>query len=409
LAGVNDEGGGRRLVVVAVTRRGIELAQRLAAAVPGVEIHVAARWRALLPKAKAMETPLVEALPGLFREPSVGGLIVVLAVGATVRLLAPWLQGKDRDAAVVCVDDGGRFAVAVLSGHRGGANALARRVADALGACAVITTASDADGVLAVDLLGADAGWRIEATPAALRHAAAAVVNGDPVGFYQDAGNTGWQSAADMPSNVQLADIASSRTFTNPGARTNADPRRPTLELTVADEMAALLVISDRVLNLPARPDCIVVYRPPTLVAGVGCSRGATADDIATTVDQALMQGGLARASLASLATLDRRLDEPGIVEYAHHMGLPVTGFAAAQLASVRTVPNPSAVVNAAVGTPGVCEPAALLASGARSLLVAKVKTARATAAIARIPSATEVRKLSATSRNAPPCEAGTL
>ena len=279
-----------------------------------------------------------------------------------MRLLAPWLQDKDTDPAVVCVDDGGRFAVAVLSGHRGGANALAKRVADALGACPVITTASEADGVLAVDLLGADAGWRIEATPAALRHAAGAVVNGDPVGVYQDTGDTSWLTATNVPANVRvLSDLS---------------PRA---------DMAALLVITDRVIDPPSRPECTVVYRPPTLVAGVGCSRGATADDIATVVEQALAQGGLARASLARLATLDRRLDEPGVVEFAHRSGLPLAGYAAELLAGVAAVPNPSAVVQAAVGTPGVCEPAALLASGATMLLVPKVKTARATAAIARI------------------------
>jgi cobalamin biosynthesis protein CbiG len=315
-----------------------------------------------VPSSRTIDASLAEALPRLFREPSVGGLIVVLAVGATVRLLAPWLEDKDRDPAVVCVDDGGRFAVAVLSGHRGGANALAQRVADALGACPVITTASESDGVLAVDLLGVDIDWRLEATPAALRQAASAVVNGDPVGVYQDAGDTSWQTAANVPPNVCVVS-----------------------DLNHLEEMAALLVISDRVIDLRGRQECAVVYRPPTLVAGVGCSRGATADDIATVVDQALAQGGLARASLARLATLDRRLDEPGVVEFAQRSGLPANGYAADVLAGVAAVPNPSAVVQAAVGTPGVCEPAALLASGATALLVPKVKTARATAAIARI------------------------
>jgi cobalamin biosynthesis protein CbiG len=358
---------GTRVVVIAATRHGAKTAQRLAMGLPAAEVHVAARWRDQVPGAQAIATPLAEALPRFFREPSVGGLIVVLAVGATVRLLAPWLEDKDRDPAVVCVDDSGRFAVALLSGHHGGANALARRVADALGACPVITTASESDGVLAVDLLGAAGGWRIEATPAALRHVAAAVVNGDPVGVYQDVGDTSWQTATNVPSNVHVLS-----------------------DLRWVDEMAPLLVISDRVLALPGEPECTVVYRPPTLVAGVGCSRGATADDIANVVDRALAQGGLARASLACLATLDRRLDEPGVVEFAQRSGLPLVGYTAELLAGVAGAPNPSAVVEAAVGTPGVCEPAALRASGATVLLVPKVKAARATAAIARlVPGAT--------------------
>jgi cobalamin biosynthesis protein CbiG len=129
-----------------------------------------------------------------------------------------------------------------------------------------------------------------------------------------------------------------------------------------------------------------VTYRPPTLIAGVGCSRGAAEQDVAATIELALERGGLARGSLASLATLDRRLDEPGLVGCASRLGLPLRGFSAEALAQVPRVPTPSAVVEAAVGTPGVCEPAALLASGATELVVPKVKTARATAAIARIP-----------------------
>jgi len=353
-----------RVVTVAATRRGAYLAMRLAAALPDAELHVASRWQSLVPDATPVDEPLAEALPRLFRGPSVRGLVVVLAVGATVRLLAPWLRGKEQDPAVVCVDEAGRFAVAVLSGHRGGANALAQRVADALGARAVITTASDAAGVLAVDLLGADQGWKIVATPRALRCAAAALVNGDPVGVYQDAGERGWCEDVGVPDTVRVV----------------ADLGEPEV-----GDLAALLVITDRVLALPTSVTCQVVYRPPTLVAGIGCSLGATCEDIASTVDLALAQGSLARASVAELATIDRRLKEPGIVAYAHQARLEVRGFAAETLAAVPRLPRPSPVVQAAVGTPGVCEPAALLASGAATLLVPKVKTQRVTAAIARI------------------------
>ena len=93
----------------------------------------------------------------------------------------------------------------------------------------------------------------------------------------------------------------------------------------------------------------------------------------------------LARGSLAQMATIDRRLDEPGVVACAERLGLPLRGFAADELAAVWPLPTPSDVVHAAVGTYGVCEPAALLASGADTLLVPKVKTARATAAVARM------------------------
>jgi cobalt-precorrin 5A hydrolase len=353
-----------RLVIVALTRGGADLAARLSQALPEAQVHVAIRWQDRVPGGRTLEMPLAETLPRLFGDPSVSGLVVVLAVGATVRLLAPWLQGKDRDPAVVCVDEAGHFAVSLLSGHRGGANALTETVAQALGACPVITTASDSAGLPAVDLLGMDEGWRIDATPEALRRAAAAVVNGDPVGVYQEVGATTWRDYGDWPANVRALDDLSGSTL---------------------DSLAALLLITDRLLEAPTAPACQVVYRPPTLVAGIGCSTGASAEDIATTVELALAQGRLAPGSLALLATIDRRLDEPGVIHYARQAGYEVQGFSAEALAAVTAVPNPSPVVQAAVGTPGVCEPAALLASGADTLLVPKVKTARATAAIARL------------------------
>jgi cobalt-precorrin 5A hydrolase len=354
--------GGRRLVVVAGTRRGAEIAARLCQALPDTEAWLSERWAEHVPGARSLAAPLSVGLPGLFRDESVNGLVVILAVGATVRLLAPFLQGKDRDPAVVCVDDSARFAVALLGGHHGGANALATRVAGALGACAVITTASDSDGVLAVDLLGQADGWRIEATPTALRHAAAAIVNGDPVCVFQDAGDTGWQTAPNVPDTVHFVS-----------------------DLRHSQQSAVLLVISDRLVDVQADPDRTVVYRPPTLVAGIGCSTGVSEADISEVVDNALARGRLARGSIARLATLDRRLDEPGVVAYARRLGLPLHGFAASALAAVPAIPNPSPVVQAAVGAPGVCEPAALLASGAALLVVPKVKNASATAAIARI------------------------
>jgi cobalamin biosynthesis protein CbiG len=106
---------------------------------------------------------------------------------------------------------------------------------------------------------------------------------------------------------------------------------------------------------------------------------------VLSAVDLALRQGGLAKASLALLATIDRRAREPGVVAAAAALEVPVRGYPAERLAEVRGLPTPSEVVRSAVGAPGVCEPAALLASGATCLLVPKVKTPRATAAIARL------------------------
>jgi cobalt-precorrin 5A hydrolase/precorrin-3B C17-methyltransferase len=117
---------------------------------------------------------------------------------------------------------------------------------------------------------------------------------------------------------------------------------------------------------------------------GVGCSTGAPAAEVEALLLRALEEAGVSPLSLAALATIDRRADEPAIRRIAQRSGCPMHTFSAEQLAVVN-VPTPSAVVESAVGTASVCEAAALLASGAEGLILNKRKSATATVAIARM------------------------
>lgn len=352
----------RSIAVVGVSRKGARLAGRIAQGLPDASLWVPADRMEDAPAARPFSEPVSDLLPRLFLDPSIDALVVVLALGATVRLLAPHLRAKQTDPAVVVLDDAGCFAIPLLGGHAAGANDLARHIAGLVGACPVITTASDLAGLPAVDTLAEEHGWRLEASPLALRRAAAALVNGESVAVLQDAGSPGW-----LP-----------------------DPLPPSLHvLDSKDAMAerayaACLLVSDRCHDMRLFPDATVVYRPATLVAGVGCSTDATAADLRDVLERAVSSAGLAPASIACLATIDRRAAHPAVLALTHDLDLPVRAFPAARLAEVPDVPHPSEVVRAAVGTPGVCEPAALLASGAAHLLVTKVRGPRATAAIAR-------------------------
>ena len=273
-------------------------------------------------------------------------LVAFMAAGAAIRLAAPLLAGKRVDPGLVCVDDAGRFAVALTGGHAGGANRLAARVAEALGAKPVVTTASDALGLPALDQFGADLGFRLE-EGAELATVAAALVAGDPVTLLSD---QRWPLPP-LPGNV-----------------------------TVAEEpVAPCLVVSDRLVEWP-RP--ALVYRPPSLLVGVGCSRGAPAEEILDLIDTALADAALAPASVATLASVDAKRGEPGLAAAARARGWPLRFHPAGELAVV-PVPNPSAAAAHAVGTPSVAE-AAALAAGRAELVVPKRKTARATVAVAR-------------------------
>ncbi len=258
-------------------------------------------------------------------------LVVFLATGATVRLVAPLLQDKATDPGVVCVDEAQRFAVALLGGHGGGANDLAQQVADALGAEAVITTATDAIGLPGLDTWS----WPVE---------------GD------------------------LAKV--SRALLDRGdVRLVMDPIWPIPALPVSTEGDIVLAVTDRVT------DADVVLRPPSLVLGIGASRGVSVVELDELVTTTLAQQGLSPRSVSLVATVHEKANEAAILQMCHRTGWSLVTHDAAVLAEVQ-VPNPSRHPLEAVGTPSVAEAAAMLHG---DLVVPKTKSAMATIAVSRI------------------------
>ena len=173
----------QKIAIVAITRHGIMLAGKLIAALPGAKLFVPEKFRAeaesLSSHATCYAGKTGDQIPELFS--AFDGIIAIFSLGAVVRLIAPHLKSKGVDPAVVVLDENGKFAIPVLSGHLGGANALAGHLATVLGATAVLTTASDARETIGVDLLGRELGWTLEATHEELVRASAAAsvcVNG---------------------------------------------------------------------------------------------------------------------------------------------------------------------------------------------------------------------------------------
>jgi cobalt-precorrin 5A hydrolase len=244
-----------KIAVVSITRHGIALAGKVAAALPGAQLFAPEKFKAeaeiAAPGAAHTYVGKVgDQVPVLFA--AFDGIVAIVSLGAVVRLIAPHLRNKETDPAVVVVDEAGRFAIPVLSGHLGGANALAGHLATALGATPVLTTASDARQTLAVDLLGRELGWTFEATHDEVVRASAAVVNDEPVALVQEAGNEDWWvnhangRSGPLPANLQ---------------------RFSRLEDVVPEEFGAVLWISARempsafVAPLAGKR---IVYRPAT-------------------------------------------------------------------------------------------------------------------------------------------------
>lgn len=298
--------------LISATAAGATARDRLAAAWPD--------------RTRVYDGPVGDAVRRAFAECE--QLVCFLATGAVVRLIAPLLGDKAADPGVVCVDEGGRFAVSLVGGHGGGANELAREVGELLGAEPVVTTATDAVGLPGLDTLG----FPVEGDVAGVSRA---MLDGEPVAL-----------------RVEVA--------------------WPLPPLRAGAEGAYTIRVTDRLVEPAGRE---VVLRPPSLVVGVGASKGAPADEVLGLVERALGEAGLSRASLAELATVDAKAGEPGIVEAAARLGVPLVTHSAEELAAVE-VPNPSDAPLAAVGTPSVAEAAALVGGG--ELLVPKRKSERA-------------------------------
>ncbi len=285
------------------------------------------------------ETSAADALRQAFGE--CDAVVCFLAVGAAVRLVAPLLRDKARDPGLVCVDEGSRHAVAVLGGHGGGANALAERVASVLGAEPVITTATDAVSLPGLDTLG----WPVEGDVAGVGRA---LLDGQDVHLAADA-------AWPLPALGLRVD-------------------------QVGDQPASTHVVhvTDReVLPAPGH----VVLRPPSLVLGVGASRGAPTDQVRTLVLDTLRDNGLSPASVCEVVSIDLKADEVAIIALATTLGVPYRTFTAHDL-DAHAVPTPSEVVAAATGSRSVAE-ASVLQAGA-DLIVAKRKNTVATVAVGR-------------------------
>ncbi len=193
--------------LVAITKQGSAHAAHLAQQLPQAQLFIASRF--------ADSPPLASFGPRLHRlEGAIGAAVGQLfqryqriaffvSLGAVVRLIAPHLRSKEQDPGVVVIDDAGRFVIPLLSGHLGGANAFAAAIAQLLGATAVITTASDVGGTIAVDLLGRELGWRLEAPKINVTRVAAHLVNQEPVAFIQEAGaRNWWRRPTPLPANI---------------------------------------------------------------------------------------------------------------------------------------------------------------------------------------------------------------
>jgi cobalt-precorrin 5A hydrolase len=281
--------------------------------------------------------------------------VFVAAVGIVVRVIAPHIGSKSKDPAVVALDQRGRHAVSVLSGHLGGANRLAREVADLTGGTPVITTATDTEGLPSIDLLAQENGLAIE-NPSAVKAVNKAILNGQPIQVYDPEDRLGLKGGESGELPFRLVAAGGDWGRSAPGVWVSWKIAEP-------------------------HPQRLLLH-PPVLVAGVGCNRGTEAKEVLALVRETFLAHSLSLMSLQCLSTIEEKRGEEGLVEAARALKVPLLFFESKRLMTVE-VPNPSSTVQRHMGVSSVCEAAALLKSGARDLLVPKTKSRNVTLAIA--------------------------
>jgi cobalt-precorrin 5A hydrolase len=283
-------------------------------------------------------------------------LVCIMATGIVVRSIAPYLQGKAADPAVVVVDEAGRFAISLLSGHIGGANDLARKVAQVLGGTPVITTATDVQGLPALDVLAVQHGLIIENLPEV------------------------------RPIHMALLEGRSVRVVDPQGYLAGPVAEHPELFVPEPDLERALDAFGPTVYV--GFRECLwpvgwLRLRPRNLVAGMGCHRGTPAAELVDFIKHIFQQQGLSLLSLKALVTIEAKKEEPGLQMAARSLGVEFLWFTKKELETI-PVPHPSPQVARHMGVMSVSE-AAVLKAGGVELIVPKCKAANATLAVARV------------------------
>ncbi len=346
-----------KIAILAITKNGIKIASTIKEIFPTWEIFAPSKF-ADTTNANWYEGSTTAKIAELYKNND--AIICIFSLGAVIRLIAPHLGDKKTDPAVIVIDDKASFVISTLSGHLGGANELASEIAKKLGSTAVITTAADVNKTIPVDLVGRKFGWIID-DDSTVTKISAFMVNEEKIGVYQDAGEQNWWEG-DLPKNVTVYD---------------------TFEKLEKSGSRGFLIITDKKITGEILKNA-VVYRPKTLVVGIGLHGDTTKEKILESLNICLEKFNLSSKAIARFTSIKKPQDINSLIEVAKEFGVSVEYFERDDLAKIR-IPNPSVMVEAFEGTSSVSEASSILSSKG-NLVVEKQKfPPDLTIAIARI------------------------
>jgi len=355
-----------RISVLAITKNGVEMGLSLKNLFPNWQIFAPSKFSDKNKMINWYDDSTSTKIVDLFQ--SNDALICLFSLGAVIRLLAPHIKDKKTDPAVIVIDDKAQFVISVLSGHLGGANELSNSIAEKINATPVITTAADVNKTIPVDLLGREFGWKIDdiVIGGNVTKISAYMVNKEKIGVFQNAGEKNWWKK-ELPENVTV--------YNNFDDMAESNSR-------------GFLLISDSSLSFKTFNDIMlenaIVYRPQTLVVGVGLHWDTSKETIKNGLESCLQEFLLSGKSIARFVSIKKEKDVEGLIELGKEMDVPIEYIDREELATV-TTPNPSKTVQAFEGTSSVSEAAALKSSGGKLIVEKQKFPPNLTIAIARI------------------------
>ena len=346
-----------KVSVIAITKNGIKIGIKLKEVFPSWEICAPEKFKNTSENISWYSKSTTEKMAELFKNNE--AIICLFSLGAVIRLISPYLEDKKTDPAVIVIDDKMNFVISVLSGHIGGANQLTQEIAEKLGSLPVITTAADVNKTIAVDLVGREFNWKID-DDSMVTKISAHMVNEEPIGIFQDVGQKNWYK--ELPKNVSIYE---------------------NLQDLKKSNSKAHLIISDKIIDDELSKES-VIYRPPSLVVGIGLHWDTTKETIKEGLEFCLEKFKLSSKSIAKLVSIKKPQDVQGLIDLGEEMGIPVEYVNREDLAEI-SAPNPSETVREFEGTASVSEAAAIKVSGGKLIVEKQKFPPNLTIAIARI------------------------
>ena len=342
--------------ILVITKNGVKIGENLKRLFPDWDVYAPSKLMNGSAGITWYSEPTTEKIVELFKNNN--ALICVFSLGAVIRLISPYLKDKKTDPAVIVIDDKTNFVISVLSGHIGGANELTEEIAEKIGALPVITTAADVNKTIAVDLVGREYDWKID-DDSTVTKISAHMVNEEPIGVFQEAGKKNWYKK--LPKNVVI--------YNN-------------IEELKKSNSKSYLIITDKIIDNLKKES--VIYRPPSLVVGIGLHWDTTKETIKEGIEDCMKKFNLSPKSIAKLVSIKKPQDVQGLIDLGVEMNLPVEYVNREDLAEI-TAPNPSETVKKFEGTASVSEAAAIKISKGELIVEKQKFPPNLTIAIARI------------------------